>query len=119
MNLNLLTIVNRSELADDDHFVFHQIAVHGHYGGGWSQVVYARRLKVLIHQCRHHLLVYRRHCHHRIHHLSHVLHLLKLRYHRTIHTLNLWIHKYRHCVRFCWWRKPYTYHFKGDEQQQE
>merc|ERR1712226_906917 len=49
-------------------------------------------------------------CHRKLHHWKRVYHHIRHRVHRVNRVLRHWHNKYRHCIRFCWWRRR-----RGDE----
>merc|ERR1712121_524343 len=64
--------------------------------------------------CHHRYPKIVKHCHRRLHHFKRVYHHLKHRVHRARRVLRSWLHKYRHCVKFCWWRRG---QHKGDAKE--
>merc|ERR1712121_98270 len=65
--------------------------------------------------CHHRYPKIVKHCHRRLHHFKRVYHHLKHRVHRARRVLRSWLHKYRHCVKFCWWRRGGKH--KGDVKE--
>eukprot|EP01084_Bolivina_argentea_P173832 301123_1 len=100
-------------LADEDDFRM-QLVKGGH--GVSTLVIHAVKVKhqyLICHRRYPHIV---RRCNHKIRHLTRVYNHLRRSVHKSKRVLRHWLHKYRWCNKFCWWRRG---HRKGDEEQQE
>merc|ERR1712119_179898 len=101
-----------TDLAEDD---FRQIK-----GGRWVNplVLHAIRIRHQYRICKHKLPLIIRKCNNRIRHLTRIYNHLRVRVAKSKRVYYYWLRKYRHCNRYCWWRRGIQ-HRKGDEEEDE
>merc|ERR1712119_169673 len=101
-----------TDLAEDD---FRQIK-----GGRWVNplVLHAIRIRHQYRICKHRLPIIIRKCNIRIRHLTRIYNHLRVRVAKSKRVYYYWLRKYRHCNRYCWWRRGGR-HRKGDGEVEE
>merc|ERR1739838_979896 len=107
------TALDALATADDDH-ILSQIKKgrHHHRFSISPLVVHAVKLRHHYHVCHKRFPLIHKRCNHKIHHLTKVYHHLRHRANKAVHIMKIWMKKFHHCNKFCWWRR---HHKKGDE----
>ena len=101
----------------------HHMSFSSSHGGGSHQsffhsshvshvVKMSSKSKLRYQKCKRNLPKIRVRCNVKVRLLHKKLLRLKAKVHRSKHILGVWVRKYRHCIKFCWWRHASRNHHR-------